>query len=106
MWGEQRKTQQMAQYRSDRVAKAALGGSPAPGRSVSLAQRQVRGGAPLLQVQRAIQCLAQGLISISVPSLTRLHTSRMSSFFMAMQPSVQSRVWKNHSGYSSSSGVP
>ena len=54
MWGEQRKTQQMAQYRSDRVAKAALGGSPAPGRSVSLAQRQVRGGAPLLRMRSVV----------------------------------------------------
>ena len=51
MWGEQRKTQQMAQYRSDKVAKAAFRRSPAPGRSVSLAQRLVRGGAPLLHIR-------------------------------------------------------
>ena len=40
----------------------------------------------------------QGLISINVPSRTSSHTSCMSRLRMAMQPSVQSRVWKYHSG--------
>jgi len=40
----------------------------------------------------------QGRISINVPSRTRSQTSRMSALRMAMQPSVQSSVWKYHSG--------
>ncbi|MNP72272.1 hypothetical protein D3C76_1687880 [compost metagenome] len=45
-------------------------------------------------------------MSIMVPSGTMFHTSRMSRFVMAMQPSVQSRVWNTSSGYSSLRGVP
>ncbi len=51
-------------------------------------------------------CNDQGRISIIVPSFTRSQISRMSLFFSAMQPLVQSKVWKYHSGYSSSTGVP